>query len=174
MPPYHSKFNGPHVPSVCGCALLAVNTCYRGPAPPPPEGDAGFEDIVDEAIKGFRWNILFRNFEVLGDADRVLVYLTLWIQKCLTVASQANGFADATRQLETMAGEELPGPGDPQFVLTPLFSEGSAQDSQTAKAYLKQLRLETLARLLPVLYPDGQPNKWWFQFSKRKFMNIAF
>jgi len=40
-------------------------------------------DIVDEAIRSFRWNILFRNFEVLGGADRVLVYLTLWILRCI-------------------------------------------------------------------------------------------
>lgn len=31
----------------------------------------------------------FAGREVLGNADRVLIYLTLWIQKCLSVSSQA-------------------------------------------------------------------------------------
>ena len=36
-------------------------------------------DIVDEALALFRANVLFRNFEVHGSADRVLIYLTLFI-----------------------------------------------------------------------------------------------
>mmetsp|Transcript_87756 Transcript_87756/g.284067 ORF Transcript_87756/g.284067 Transcript_87756/m.284067 type:complete len:177 (+) Transcript_87756:107-637(+) len=175
MPPYHSRFNSISAPSVCGCALLQLRTRFRGPAAAPPPGstDADFEDVVDEALKSFRWNILFRNFEVLGAADRVLVYLTLWVQKCVAVAAQAGCAQDAGRQLEAMAGEDLPGPGDAGFVLAPLFPVGPAGECQTAKAYLKQLRQETLARLLPTLYSGGQPNKWWFQFSKKKFMNIV-
>lgn len=38
-------------------------------------------DIVDEAVDYFRANVLFRSFEVKGPADRVLVYLTLFIQQ---------------------------------------------------------------------------------------------
>merc|ERR550525_87528 len=125
MPPLHSRHNGAKAPSVCGCALLPLRTRFRGPAAAPPAGAEGdFEDIVDEALKGFRWNIFFRNFEVQGDADRVLVYLTLWIQKCLAVASQASGAQDATRQLDAMAGDDLPGPGDDSFVLGPLMEAG--------------------------------------------------
>jgi hypothetical protein len=36
---------------------------------------------VDEAIRLFRANVMFRNFEVLGGGDRVLVYLTLFIHQ---------------------------------------------------------------------------------------------
>ena len=38
-------------------------------------------DIVDEAIDYFRANVLFRSFEMQGAADRVLAYLTLYIQQ---------------------------------------------------------------------------------------------
>ncbi|CAE8619626.1 unnamed protein product [Polarella glacialis] len=175
MPVSHSRHNTSGAKSVCGCALLPVKTNFRGPAPSP--SSVGLEkeaiDIVDEALRSFRWNILFKNFEVLGDADRVLVYLTLWIQKCLSVASQASGLEDASRQLEVMASADMPGPGDAGFVLAPLFPSAGALESQTAKAYLKQIRQESLYRLLPTLYPGGQPNKWWFQFSKKKFMNFV-
>mmetsp|Transcript_63805 Transcript_63805/g.149569 ORF Transcript_63805/g.149569 Transcript_63805/m.149569 type:complete len:178 (+) Transcript_63805:50-583(+) len=176
MPVYHSRHNGSNAVSVCGCPLVPLKTArFRGPAPTPASLGLTdeFVDLVDEALRSFRWNILFKNFEVLGDADRVLVYLTLWIQKCLSVASQAGSADDAARQLEVVAASELPGPGDSGFILGSWFKAGPPQDCQMAKAYLKQLRQETASRLLPLFYPDGQPNKWWFQFSKKKFMNIA-
>lgn len=37
-------------------------------------------DIIDEAIDLYRANCLFKNFEITGPGDRVLVYLTLFIQ----------------------------------------------------------------------------------------------
>eukprot|EP00931_Biecheleriopsis_adriatica_P103536 TRINITY_DN7835_c0_g1_i1.p1 TRINITY_DN7835_c0_g1~~TRINITY_DN7835_c0_g1_i1.p1 ORF type:complete len:175 (+),score=34.23 TRINITY_DN7835_c0_g1_i1:54-578(+) len=172
MPVFHSRYNdATGVHTVCGCPLLPLKTRVRGPAPAPQPGEQ-VVDLVDEALRSFRWNILFKNFEVLGDADRVLVYVTLWIQKCISVASQASGRDEAARQLEAMAAAEMPGPGEPAFILNQLFKPGGDQDIQTAKAYLKQLRQESLVRLMPVLYPSGQPDKWWFQFSKKKFMNI--
>lgn len=174
MPVVHSKFNGAEVRSVCSCALLPIKTRFPGPAPALHADEAEGGDIIEEALKCFRWNILFKNFEVLGDGDRLLVYLTLWIQKCLFTADRANGMQDAQRQLEVLAGDErMPGPGDEKFLLAPFFSAGTISDSQAAKAYLKQLRLETVARLIQLLYPEGQPNKWWFQFSKKKFMGMS-
>jgi hypothetical protein len=59
------------------------------------------EDIIDEAIKFFRANIFFRNYDIKvslmkivlfssnssyllkHDADRTLIYLTLYITECL-------------------------------------------------------------------------------------------
>ena len=41
-------------------------------------------DIVDEAISLFRSTILFKNFKPEGPADRLIVYLTVFIQKCLS------------------------------------------------------------------------------------------
>ena len=35
------------------------------------------EDIIDEAINFYRYNVFFRNYEVQGGADRLLIYLTL-------------------------------------------------------------------------------------------------
>lgn len=36
---------------------------------------------MEEAIRLFRANVLFRNFEILGGADRNLIYLTLFIHQ---------------------------------------------------------------------------------------------
>lgn len=41
------------------------------------------EDIIDEVLTYFRANVLFRNFEVKGSADRTLIYLTLHAAQCL-------------------------------------------------------------------------------------------
>ena len=41
------------------------------------------EDIIDEVLMYFRANVLFRNFEVKGGADKTLIYLTLHAVQCL-------------------------------------------------------------------------------------------
>ena len=40
-------------------------------------------DCVDEILSLFRANVLFRNFEINGPADRMLIYGTLFISDCL-------------------------------------------------------------------------------------------
>lgn len=59
-------------------SLSSLDFQARGPAP-----STSGDDVIDEAIAFFRANVLFRNFEVKGAADRLLVYLTLYIGKCL-------------------------------------------------------------------------------------------
>ena len=46
-------------------------------------------DIVDEALATFKANVFFRNYEIEGEADLVLIYLTLYIQDCLQVRPAA-------------------------------------------------------------------------------------
>ncbi len=45
--------------------------------------DGKTKDIVDEAIELYRATIMFKEFQPRGGADRVIVYLTFFIQKCL-------------------------------------------------------------------------------------------
>jgi actin related protein 2/3 complex subunit 3 len=45
--------------------------------------DSEAYDILDETLTLFRANTLFRNFEIKGPADRVLIYGILWISECL-------------------------------------------------------------------------------------------
>ena len=47
-------------------------------------------DIIDEAIIYFRANVLFKNFNIEGDADKLLFYITVFIQKCLEKANDPN------------------------------------------------------------------------------------
>ena len=74
---YHSKLNATQAEEACGIPMFAVNPkdAYNA--------DQSTHDIIDEAICQFRANILFKNFKVQGGGDKVLIYLTCFIQKCL-------------------------------------------------------------------------------------------
>lgn len=45
------------------------------------------EDIIDEAISLFRANCFFRNYEIQGPGDRVLIYMILFISECILKVS---------------------------------------------------------------------------------------
>lgn len=75
---YHSSFNDAKVEQICGCPLLPLCTTTKGQASETRE-----PDIVDESIHLFKANVLFRAFEVQGSADKLLIYLTMYIINCL-------------------------------------------------------------------------------------------
>ena len=80
---YHSCHNAKAstYQSVCKASVVPLKSgSVKGPA---PEHRGSDPDIVDEALTLFRANILFNTFEVEGNADRTLVYLTAWIADCL-------------------------------------------------------------------------------------------
>jgi actin related protein 2/3 complex, subunit 3 len=73
---------------------------------------------VDEALSLFKANILFRNFEVNGSGDRLLIYLTLYISKCLAkFAEKKPNKGDAEKLLYQTAIENFSLPGDKDFPL---------------------------------------------------------
>ena len=45
--------------------------------------DTSTHDVVDEAIAMFRANVLFKNYKIQGAGDKVMMFLTAFIQKCL-------------------------------------------------------------------------------------------
>jgi len=73
--------------------LLPLRTRVRGPAttlPPSsepaylsPEPESESYDSLDEVLSLFRANTFFRNFEIQGPADRLLIYGILWVSECL-------------------------------------------------------------------------------------------
>lgn len=132
------------------------------------------EDIVDETLKLFKPNVLFRNFEVKGAGDRLLIYLSLYIAQCLRkIAGKPK--ADAEKLLYTLALENFPIPGDAKFVLGGLVSApANRQDAEMLRQYLTQCRQELGLRLVPLVYKDAtRQDKWWMCFSKKKFLNMA-
>lgn len=75
-------------------ALLPLRTRTRGTAytlPSLPAGtseldidpDSESYDALDEVLSLFRANTFFRNFEIKGPADRLLIYGILFVSECL-------------------------------------------------------------------------------------------
>ncbi|GAA6003533.1 hypothetical protein JCM10207_000378 [Rhodosporidiobolus poonsookiae] len=184
MPAYHSAYNedteGARV--VGNLALLPFSSKLRGAAPQP--ADPSRPDIIDESLALFRANSLFRNFEIKGPADRVLIYLILFVGDCLgrIAANRTWTPQDAQKQLTTHAMDHFSLPGEPGFPLNQVFQGAGAGDrigSDALRAYLTHARQELVVRLLErhIYNPadastEGgrRPSKWWMAFQKRKFM----
>lgn len=153
-------------------SVLPIRSRTRGPAP--PLIDPARPDIIDEAIDLFRANSLFRNFEIKGPADRVLIYLILFISDCLTkIASSKVAWStnEAQKQLATYSVDSFALPGDANFPLNSLYAPpASRADADALRSYLTQVRQETAARLVDKVFHDGTPSKWWLAFTKRRFM----
>ena len=77
-------------------------------------------DIIDETIDLFRANSLFRNFEIKGPADRLLIILILYISDCLAKIGSARTVPtqiEASKMLNTLSVDSFAIPGDAGFPL---------------------------------------------------------
>jgi len=175
MPAYHSSFNQGNARQICSMAVLPLKTSYRGPAPPVPGNQQDQPDIIDEAIDFFKANVMFRNYDVEGPADRVLVYLTLYIHLCLTkIVNKSKG--DAVNTLYQLSISNFAIPGDSNFSLGGFVTNPANRgEADQIRAYLTQLRQETGKRLCDFVYAfgEGQPDKFWMMWTKRKFLNTT-
>lgn len=82
--------------------------------------DPAEADIIDETLDLFRANSLFRNFEIKGPADRLLIILILFVSDCLAKIGTARTVPnqiDANKSLNTLAVDNFPIPGDANFPL---------------------------------------------------------
>jgi len=155
-------------------SLLPIKTKYKGPAPRWAGGSGPDDvDIIDEALDFFKANVLFRNYEVKGPADRVLVYLTLYIQQCLvTIGARSKG--DSEKELYQLAISNFAVPGDRNFALQGFVTNPKDRaEADLTRQYFTQLRQEAGTRLIERVYATSEmtPSKWWACFNKRKFLN---
>ncbi|KAI9053993.1 hypothetical protein LZ554_002937 [Drepanopeziza brunnea f. sp. 'monogermtubi'] len=189
MPAYNSIFNADsHPPSTANIGafpLLPLRTRVRGPAyslPPDaslpahlsPEPDSESYDALDEVLSLFRANTFFRNFEIQGPADRLLIYGILWVSECLGKLRSGMSGREAQKEIQSVAlDSNFAIPGDPGFPLNQMFNPPTNRnEAETLRQYLSQVRQELAIRLLARIFEDGsdRPSKWWLSFSKRKFM----
>lgn len=101
-------------------------------------------DIVDESLDLFRANSLFRNFEIKGGADRVLIYLILFISDCLgrIANGQTKGWSqnEAGKQLASYAVDNFSLPGEPGFPLNSLYAAPTSRPDAGGWSRLNQYR----------------------------------
>lgn len=171
---YHSAFNDVQgVQLACNMSVLPLKTKHKGPAP--PARNAAEPDVIDEALDYFKANVLYRNYDVQGPADRVLIYLTYYIKYALTKIEKLNK-ADAEKALILLAGENFQIPGDAGFPFGGFFpNPANRQEAELIRNYFSQLRLEVGGRLcgLVYAYDPNVASKWWLCFNKRKFLNLV-
>ena len=188
MPAYNSIFNAdPNPPRLVGnFPLFPLRTKVRGPVYPlpfpdpplpaheSPDPDSESYDILDEVLSLFRANSFFRNFEIQGPADRLLIYGIWFVSDCLTKIKPGASLRDATKDVNNLALDtQFAIPGDPGWPLNQMYEPPrDRQDGEILRQYMSQVRQELAARLLARVYDgeDDKPSKWWLSFTKRKFM----
>lgn len=173
MPAYHSTFLGEEGTSriVGNLCLLPIHSNFRGPSYPPEQD----YDIVEEILDLFRANSFFKNFEIKGPADRLLVYGILFVSDCLSKLNKDVSHKEATRILNNLALDSFSLPGDVGFPLNTLYKPAANKnESDLLRSYLQQFRQELADRLLKKIYKDdpNSPSKFWLAFTRRRFMNM--
>jgi actin related protein 2/3 complex subunit 3 len=167
MPAYHSSLSSNL--SIGNMALLPLNTKFKGPAPP---GD-GNQDIIDEAIYYFKANVFFRTYEIKSPADRVLIYITLYITECLKKMQRCASMEAAKKDMHSLAISNFDIPGEPRFPLNAMYQKPANRgEAESMRSFLTQIRQETGLRLLDKVFDStsSKPSKWWMCFAKRRFM----
>lgn len=170
MPAYHSTFLGEESHRVIGnVALLPFNSKFRGSSYPSQDD----YDIVEEVLDLFRANSFFKNFEIKGPADRVLIYGILFISECLSKLTKTTSLKDAVRILNNLSLDHFALPGEIGFPLSSLYlAPANKNDAEVLRSYLSQFRQELSDRLLKRIYQhESSPSKYWLAFTRRRFMN---
>lgn len=153
-------------------AILPFKTQFRGPAPTAIKDS----DIIDEAIYYFKANVFFRKFEIRNEADRVLIYISLYIPECLKKLQKCSSKNQGDQEMYSLAISKFDIPGDPGFPLNSVYAKpNNPTEADFLRQYFQQLRQETGCRICEKVFntEDGKPSKWWLCFSKKKFMDIS-
>lgn len=175
MPAYHSVFlDEPNQQLIGNFALLPLRTRTRGPAQQLPGLPAGTSDLdieashesydpLDEVLALFRANTFFRNFEIKGPADRVLIYGILYVSEALSKIKPGQSRREAEKSVMNTALEtQFAIPGDAGFPLNQMFEPPrDRNEAEVLRQYIMQMRQELAVRLLNRVYPDpnGGPSK---------------
>lgn len=125
---YHSALECDE--KVGNVALLSFRTKFSGPIRNLSEKhlrqeDPSGLDIIDEAIYYFRSNMFFSSYEIKCDADRNIVYLTLYLIECLKVIARAASRTAAAQELTNLSLAKFALPGEPRFPLNNMYQKAS-------------------------------------------------
>ncbi|XP_054158689.1 actin-related protein 2/3 complex subunit 3-like [Oppia nitens] len=180
--PFRTKFRGPiqwphqQIPAATAAAANGdTNGHTVAPVQPPTQPPM---DIIDEALLYFKPNVFFKTFEIQSAADRVLIYLTLYITECLKRLQRLQSRDQGLAEMYALAISRFDIPGDPGFPLNAVYAKpSSAEEQDLMRQYLLQLRQECGLRVADKVWDcggdSGRPSKWWLCFAKKRFMDIS-
>jgi actin related protein 2/3 complex subunit 3 len=174
MPSYHSVFNKLEVQKFCGIPSLDFKK-DKTPSLDPTKLSTAINDnqldIIDEGLIYFRANVLFKNFNIEGDADKLLVYIIVFIQKCLEKGNDP----DEKKAKENMnklisTCEWIP---QSENFFNILADPKDKSNVGNLQKYLKEIRQEVVKRLIYILFDNpstAMDRKFWLGLGKKKFM----
>merc|ERR1712013_921535 len=123
MPPFRAVVEPANGGKCLGnTALLPLRQTTKGSDIGPAPSTQG-EDIVDQALNLFKANILFKQFEMETEVDRVLVYITLYTIECLKRLQKCSSKEQGTREMYTAALESFHLPGEAGFPLNAFYTK---------------------------------------------------
>eukprot|EP01086_Lenisia_limosa_P003869 TRINITY_DN18614_c0_g1_i2.p1 TRINITY_DN18614_c0_g1~~TRINITY_DN18614_c0_g1_i2.p1 ORF type:complete len:104 (+),score=38.37 TRINITY_DN18614_c0_g1_i2:292-603(+) len=101
--------------------------------------------------------------------------MTLFVSSCLAKCQNIKNKADAKKQLFQHAIQGFKVPGDNGFALGGFAKDPeSRSESDSFRQYFTEARKECANRFCEVAFlEDGSQSKYWFCFSKKKFMNMT-
>lgn len=101
----------------------------------------------------FRINVLFKNFEIKGPADKVLIYLLVLLSHLFKVTDNMyssqyhrKDIAQINKKLTEVNGLNNPYPKDKGNFLSAILEEGLGNEREAYLQYVKQLKAETINR----------------------------
>jgi actin related protein 2/3 complex subunit 3 len=174
MPSYNSVFNSQPYTTLCGIPYIDFkqnkipDLSFDKLKLPLNEIDL---DIIDEALIYFRANVLFKNFPIKGDADKLLVYITVFISKCLEVAYNQE-IDKAKTPMKNLIDECEWSTNLKSHFLNNLLNY-KANEAYDLQVYLKSIRKEVVMRMMYILYDSDHKTldlKYWLGFAKKRFM----
>ena len=176
MPSYHSVFNKIETQKFCGIPALDFKK-DKTPSLDPTKLSTAIKDnqldIIDEALIYFRINVLFKNFNIEGDADKLLVYIIVFIQKCLEKGNDPD-IKKAKENINKLVSTCEWIPKSENFFNMLADSKDTSNVGNLQK-YLKEIRQEVVKRLIYILFdniPTSMDRKFWLGLGKKKFMGF--
>ncbi|KAB0369300.1 hypothetical protein FD755_019305, partial [Muntiacus reevesi] len=144
---YHSSLMDPDTKLIGNMALLPIRS----------------QHVVDEALYYFKAKVFFKNYEIKNEADRTLIYITLYISECLKKLQKCNSKSQGDKEMYILGITDFPIPGEPGFPLNAIY----------AKPANRKMKQETGLRLCEKVFDpqNDNPSKWWACLVKRQFMN---
>ena len=172
---YHSSFNSAGGDLALGIPLLPLNAARTTTDVTSTEG----QDIVDEAIRLFRANVLFKNYKIEGPADRLIVFLTVFIQKCLQEMQRFPQKERAEQVVQLIVNDGVDPMSNTFFMRRLGLLPDGKSPAETAKCrdMLKKCMDLCAKRLLSMLYASEageMDRKFWLAFGKKTFLGQKF
>lgn len=175
MPSYHSIFTTKKYPYISDFPIIDFETNKKPVLDPSKikKMDPSL-DIIDESLTYFRANVLFANYPIKSDADKVLIYITIFTSKCLeTIHNKTNEPKKCKEILKNLIVEAEWNPTIKSHFLNNLVKCQNQNEVSSLQAYLKSLREEIVSRLNYILFDyEGAELtlKHWMCFAKKKFL----